>query len=145
LNRRFILKINKNSALNNNSNNAKSLVLIALVIVGLILSLSAPLQGQGNTRLARKVATDWIKIGKTFYQRGSFIEAEKAFLNAQDYEQYLSGDEKQELGNLIERVHFAQIERETVETHLKQIRIWLLRAIIPRPGRVLKRSRTPRL
>ena len=97
------------------------------VVLVLVFLLAASLPGvaqaqlKGNKReIISQVAQDWIEVGREQYKRGFYMQAEKSFLAAQDYIDYLTAEEREKLNSLLVKTHRASLERkrnlETIQT-----------------------------
>jgi hypothetical protein len=65
-------------------------------------------------KVVRQVAQRWIEVGAEQYKRGYFKAAKQSFLRAQDYQEYLTADEREKLSALIEKTHKGILEREYI-------------------------------
>jgi type II secretory pathway component GspD/PulD (secretin) len=65
-------------------------------------------------KVVRQVAQKWIEVGAEQYKRGYFKAAKESFLRAQDYQEYLTADEKEKLSSLLEKTHKGILERERI-------------------------------
>ncbi len=91
-------------------------ILVSLLLLTTALSEVAP--AQANTAdskdVVRQVAQKWIQIGAEQYKRGYFRAAEQSFLRAQDYNEYLTADEREKLTSLLKKTHTGVVERERI-------------------------------
>jgi hypothetical protein len=91
-------------------------ILVSLLLLTTALSEVAP--AQSNTAdskdVVRQVAQKWIQIGAEQYKRGYFRAAEQSFLRAQDYNEYLTADEREQLTALLNKTHAGVVERERI-------------------------------
>ena len=65
-------------------------------------------------KIVRQVAQRWIQVGAEQYKRGYFKAAKQSFLRAQDYQEYLTADEREKLTALLEKTHKGILEREYI-------------------------------
>jgi hypothetical protein len=70
--------------------------------------------GDNKTKVVRQVAQKWIEVGAEQYKRGYFKAAKQSFLRAQDYQEYLTADEREKLNLLLEKTHKGILEREYI-------------------------------
>jgi type II secretory pathway component GspD/PulD (secretin) len=96
-------------------------VLVSFLLLTTVLSEVAPSQPSeaDKEKIVRQVAQKWIQIGTEQYKRGYFKAAKQSFLRAQDYQEYLTAAEREELTALLEKTHTGILERERV---LEEIR-----------------------
>jgi len=66
-----------------------------------------------------QVVQDWIRVGERQYDRCFYQQAEKSLLQALEYEQYMTDAEKEKINTLLEKVHAAAIERESILESVK--------------------------
>lgn len=67
-----------------------------------------------KSQVAGQVAGDWIEVGKELYGRRFYQHAEESFLHAQDYREYLSAFECENLKALLEESQNAQVQRQLI-------------------------------
>jgi type II secretory pathway component GspD/PulD (secretin) len=93
-----------------------------LLLTTSVLSDVAPSQPSeaDKEKVVRQVAQKWIEIGAEQYRRGYFKAAKQSFLRAQDYQEYLTADERGKLTALLEKTHEGILAREYI---LEAIRI----------------------
>ncbi len=95
------------------------LALILLLAVSSILA-AAPQEQQddspaaGKQRILQRVAGEWVQVGAEQYKRGYYGTSKKSFLKAQDYQEYLTADEREKLDELLERTDAAIIGRKRI-------------------------------
>lgn len=92
-------------------------ILISLLfLTASALSDVAPSQPSGadKEKIVRQVAQKWIEVGAEQYKRGYFKAAKQSFLLAQDYQEYLTADEREKLTALLEKTHKGILERERI-------------------------------
>jgi len=92
--------------------------LTSVCVVAVIFSGLAPCVAFGadkdtdKDRVVRQVAENWIQIGTEQYKRGFYSAAEKSFLRAKDYEQYLTSAEREQLEANLAEARNSAIERK---------------------------------
>ena len=74
---------------------------------------------QQKSTVLRGVALDWILVGTTQYNRGLYEQAEKSFLAAREFQEYLTAEEHKQLGEHLESTHQAAVEKRVVLEHIK--------------------------
>ena len=93
------------------------LVLLAAIVLSTVLStavVSAQTKQDDKTKTVREVAELFIQAGKEQYQRGQYVQAEKSFLRAMDYQEYLTAAAREKLNELLEKAHIAVLERTRI-------------------------------
>ena len=104
--------------------NRKSLLVVSVLILLLTVALSEVALSQADEtdkkKVVHQVALKWIEIGKEQYKRGYYRASEQSFLRAQDYKEYLTAAEWEELGKLLGKVHKAAVERERVPERIQK-------------------------
>lgn len=80
-----------------------------LVLAPFVNSAFAESNGSGKEKIARQVAKNYIQIGTEQFRRGQYVSAEKTLLMAQDYQQYLTAAEREQLNELINKTHTAAL------------------------------------
>lgn len=100
------------------SSGRRFLLVILVSLLLLTTALSEFASAQPNTAdskdVVRQVAQKWIQIGAEQYKRGYFRAAEQSFLRAQDYNEYLTADEREKLTALLKKTHAGVVERERI-------------------------------
>jgi type II secretory pathway component GspD/PulD (secretin) len=91
-------------------------ILVSLLLLTTALSEVTPSQpGEADKeKIVRQVAQRWIQIGAEQYKRGYFKAAKQSFLRAQDYQEYLTADEREKLTAILEKTHAGILEREYI-------------------------------
>jgi type II secretory pathway component GspD/PulD (secretin) len=92
-------------------------ILVSLLLLTTsALSDVAPSQPSeaNKAKVVRQVAQRWIEVGAEQYKRGYFKAAKQSFLRAQDYQEYLTADEREKLTALLEKTHKGIVEREYI-------------------------------
>lgn len=77
-------------------------------------------QEQEKAKTLREVAQNWVRVGVSQYKRGLYPEAEKSFLTACDYQEYLTAEEHKQLEEHLTKAHQACVERQAVLEHIKE-------------------------
>ena len=73
---------------------------------------------QDKAAVALQVARKWINVGVEQYKRGLYGPAEKSFLFANDYKEYLPAAEQDKLNQLLENTRKASAERKKIQEHI---------------------------
>ncbi|MBN2456931.1 MAG: hypothetical protein JXB29_10445 [Sedimentisphaerales bacterium] len=93
-----------------------TLGLILLLVMPVVSAVSETQQNDVNKRkVIRQVAANYIQVGKEQLKRGLYKEAEKAFLYALDYRDYLTDSELAKLTELLEKAHVRSVEKTDVK------------------------------
>jgi type II secretory pathway component GspD/PulD (secretin) len=101
----------------------KSSSLISLLFILVFLLFLTPVVAEvsqskpsedNKAKVVRQVAQKWIEVGAEQYKRGYFKAAKQSFLRAQDYQEYLTADEREKLTALLEKTHKGILEREYI-------------------------------
>jgi type II secretory pathway component GspD/PulD (secretin) len=106
-----------------NDASGRRILPIALALVFLLLivfSGVAPSQEEGadKDRIIRQIVYNYIQVGADQYVKGFYDEAEKTFLMAQGYQEYLTVTERQQLeGFLVKTREAASQRKRIVETY----------------------------
>jgi len=95
---------------------------LLVILVSLLLLTTSALSDVGPSqpseadkeKIVRQVAQRWIQVGAEQYKRGYFKAAKQSFLLAQDYQEYLTADEREKLTALLEKTHKGILEREHI-------------------------------
>jgi len=75
-----------------------------------------------KTAVLRETAQDWIQVGISQSKKGLYEQAEKSFLAAREYQEYLTAEEHKQLEGHIANAHQAVLERQPVIEHIKKAR-----------------------
>ncbi len=67
----------------------------------------------------RQVGLDWIEVGRCQEKRRLYSQAERSFLTAKGYEQYLTAFEHSRLNEHLQRAHGCAVAAEAVLEHLR--------------------------
>lgn len=95
---------------------------LLVILVSLFLLSTSTLLGADPSqsseadkeKIVRQVAQRWVQVGAEQYKRGYFKAAKQSFLRAQDYQEYLTVDEREKLNALIEKTHEGILAREYI-------------------------------
>src|SRR4030042_2382941 len=90
-----------------------SLALLFLTPIFAEVTSSQPAEPDKG-KVVRQVAQRWVEVGAEQYKRGYFKAAKQSFLRAQDYQEYLTADEREKLNSLLEKTHKGILEREYI-------------------------------
>ena len=69
--------------------------------------------------ILRRVAGEWVQVGKEQYKRALFEQAEQSLLRAGGCEEYLSVAGREELGELLVRTRIAALKRRRILEHIR--------------------------
>jgi len=72
-----------------------------------------------KTGVLRQVGLEWIEVGMVQQERRLYSQAERSFLTAKEYEQYLTADELSRLNERLQKAHRCAVAKEQV---LEQLR-----------------------
>jgi hypothetical protein len=75
-----------------------------------------------KTAVSRETAQDWMQVGISQSKKGLYGQAEKSFLAAQEYQEYLTVGEQKQLEQYLAEAHQAVVERQPVLEHIKMAR-----------------------
>ena len=75
-----------------------------------------------KTAVSRETAHDWIQVGISQSKKGLYEQAEKSFLAAREYQEYLTAEEQKQLEKRIAEANQAVVERQPVLEHIKKAR-----------------------
>jgi tetratricopeptide (TPR) repeat protein len=76
--------------------------------------------GLAKDKVLHEEAQNWIQVGLTQFKRGLYEQAEKSFVSAQGFGEYLSAQENKELEENITKTRKATIEKQEAMVHLKK-------------------------
>ena len=93
-----------------------------LVILASDLLLTAVMSGTAwpqvdepdRQKVIQQVAGDWILVGMEQCRRGFYEQAEKSFLQAREYQEYLTSAEREKLSERLQKTHIAVLERKRI-------------------------------
>jgi type II secretory pathway component GspD/PulD (secretin) len=96
--------------------NSLLFILVFLLFLTPVIAEVAPSKPSEDNKaqVVRQVAQKWIEVGAEQYRRGYFKAAKQSFLRAQDYQEYLTADEREKLTALLEKTHKGILEREYI-------------------------------
>jgi tetratricopeptide (TPR) repeat protein len=81
------------------------------------------LQGEKEkTTVLRETAQNWIQVGIAQSKKGLYVQAEKSFLAAQEYQVYLTVEEQKQLEKNISEAHQGVVERQPALEHMTKAR-----------------------
>jgi hypothetical protein len=75
---------------------------------------------QQKAETLRGVGQNWIQVGLEQYKRGLYTEAEKSFLAATEYQEYLTDKENKQLEDNLTKARQAIVERQAATEQIKQ-------------------------
>ena len=75
-----------------------------------------------KTAVLRETAQNWIQVGISQSKKGLYEQAEKSFLAAREYQEYLTAEEHKQLEKNLAEAHQALVERQPVLEHIKKAR-----------------------
>jgi soluble cytochrome b562 len=98
-----------------------------LILLLAIPAVSAPKSGGQHSVETDKrkililggIARNWIQVGVEQHRRAFYKQAEKSFLEAQHWQQYLTDAEIEKLSKLLESTHAAVLERKQILGHIE--------------------------
>jgi len=100
-----------------------------ITVQAVLLSAAACFAAEPNlqsekekTAVSREIAQDWMQVGISQSKKGLYVQAEKSFLTAQEYQGYLTAEEKTQLKKHIAEAHQAVVERQAVLERIKKAR-----------------------
>jgi len=88
-----------------------SVLLLAVPIVSGPQVAWSQAEGTDKEKVVRQVAQYWIQVGAEQYKRGFFKASEQSFIQAQEYQEYLTVAEREKLKALLEKTRVAAVER----------------------------------
>ena len=103
---------------------SKKMLLPAIAV--LVLLFSTPVASvtaenrQDKQQILLGVAQDWIAIGLAQYHRSFYQQAQASFLQAQEYQGYLTATEQEKLSNSLKKIQIALVERKNITGHLQK-------------------------
>ena len=97
-------------------------LILILILVPFVNSVFAGDNDVGKQKVVRQVAKNYLQIGTEQYRRGQYIAAEKTFLMAQDYYDYLTTAEREQLSDMLSKSHTAAIERQRIHGDVRRAR-----------------------
>ena len=101
-----------------------SICLLVLLLSAFTVSQAAspPVQTPEETKqmIIQQVSQDWIAVGLTQYDRGLYEQSKKSFLQAQEYQAYLTATEMEKLGDCLKKIQTAFAERKIIAEHIQK-------------------------
>ncbi len=97
-----------------------SVILASMLLLIITVSEVAPSQENKEVdtqKIIRQVVEDYIRDGKERYEDGFFEQAEKTFLMAHGYEEYLTTAAREQLTGLLEKAQIAVLRRNAPWRH----------------------------
>jgi tetratricopeptide (TPR) repeat protein len=93
-----------------------SIILGTILLFIAVLTVVASSQTTNNERreLYRQLAQKWILSGVEQYSKGDYEQAEKSLIHAQEYQEYLTVTERNQLSEVLEKTRTANLERKRV-------------------------------
>jgi hypothetical protein len=101
------------------------LITVQVVLLSAAVCFAAEPNSQSEkekTAVSREVVQDWIQVGISQSKKGLYEQAEKSFLAAQEYQEYLTAEEQNQLEKYIAEANQAVVERQPVLEHIKKAR-----------------------
>lgn len=77
---------------------------------------------QEKAKVLREVALNWVRVGTAQEKRGLHSAAERSFLVAKGYQEYLTDAEHRQLNERLQKTHKLAVEREAVLEHVRTAR-----------------------
>lgn len=74
-------------------------------------------------RTGRKVAQEWLMVGKTQYKKGFYSAAEKSLIMAKEYQKYLNENETKILDEMLRQVHATVIDQKRISQNIETVKI----------------------
>ena len=93
---------------------------LMLILVPFVNLAFADDNDVGRQKVVRQVAKNYLQIGTEQYRRGQYVAAEKTFLMAQDYYDYLTSAEREQLNDMLGKSHTAAIERQRISGDVRR-------------------------
>jgi tetratricopeptide (TPR) repeat protein len=100
-------------------------ITVQVVLLSAAACFAAEPNSQGEKEkaaLSRETAQDWIQVGISQSKKGLYEQAEKSFLAAREYQEYLTAEEQKQLENQIAEANQAVVERQSVLEDIKKAR-----------------------
>ena len=105
------------------------LITVQVVLLSAAVCFAAEPNSQSEkekTAVSRETAQDWIQVGISQSKKGLYEQAEKSFLAAWEYQEYLTAEEHKQLEGHIANAHQAVLERQPVLEYIKKARELLI-------------------
>ena len=104
-------------------------ITVQVVLLSAAVGFAAEPNSQSEkekTAVSRETVQDWIQVGISQSKKGLYEQAEKSFLAAWEYQEYLTAEEHKQLEGHIANAHQAVLERQPVLEHIKKARELLI-------------------
>jgi len=105
------------------------LITVQVVLLSAAVCFAAEPNSQSEkerTAVSRETAQDWIQVGISQSKKGLYEQAEKSFLAAREYQEYLTAEEHKQLEGHIANAHQAVLERQSVLEYIKKAKELLI-------------------
>lgn len=104
----------------------KMLLVLALVVLSPLTSLKAADTNDDSEQtdrqhISRQVAQDWLLVGVTQHKKGLYSAAERSFLTAKDYQDYLTDDEREKLDELLGQTRSIILEQKRISNEIEAV------------------------
>ncbi|MGD0552124.1 MAG: hypothetical protein ABSB25_05675 [Sedimentisphaerales bacterium] len=99
------------------------LITVQVVLLSAVSCFAAEPNAQNEqekTIISKETAQNWIQVGILQSKKGLYEQAEKSFLAAKEYQDYLTAEEQKQLEKHIAEANQAAIERQPVLEHIKR-------------------------
>lgn len=103
--------------------NGLRLITVQVVLLSAVSCFAAEPNAQDEkekTVISHETAQNWIQVGILQSQKGLYEQAEKSFLAAKEYQEYLTAEEQKQLEKHIAEVNQAVVERQPVLEHIRK-------------------------
>ena len=104
-------------------------ITVQVVLLSAVACFAAEPNSQSEKEKAavsRETAQDWIQVGISQSKKGLYEQAEKSFLAAREYQEYLTAEEHKQLEGHIANAHQAVLERQSVLEYIKKAKELLI-------------------
>lgn len=71
-------------------------------------------------QVIRQVIQNWVEVGARQYERGFYKQAKESFLQALEYQEYLTAAEYTKLNKLLEKAGIAALGRKQIAEHIQR-------------------------
>ncbi len=99
------------------------LIAVGVVLLSAVSCFAADPNAQNEQEkntISRETAQSWIQVGLLQTKKGQYEQAEKSFLTAKEYQEFLTAAEQKQLEKNIADAHQGVIERQPVLEHIKK-------------------------
>lgn len=99
------------------------LIIVQIVLFSVVNCFAAEPNAQDEKEkavISRETAQDWIQVGAVQFQKGLYGDAEKSFLAAEEYQEYLTAVEQKQLEKQIAEANQGIVEKQVVLEHIKK-------------------------